>query len=108
MGVDNIVLFPAHERGKRAHIGKRGPLLRNHEYARARLLNLCKQTGLHCVWGGKVRFHARRAQAGQPLQGKHGDAVARHRHGEYMQNAHQSRASSAESVWSYLPVFCAS
>ena len=49
-----------------------------------------------------------RAQAGQALQGEHGDAVARHRHGEYVQNAHQSFASSAVTVVSYLPVFCAS
>ena len=75
---------------------------------RPRRLDLRAQRGLHLARGNKAHRRARRAQAGQPLQREHGDAVARHRHGEYVQNAHQSFASSAVMVVSYLPVFCAS
>ena len=108
MGVDDVVLLPAHEGSERAHVGKAGPLLRQNVQPRPGGLDLRAQRGFHLARGNKAHRRARRAQAGQPLQREHGDAVARHRHGEYVEDAHQPFASSAVTVVSYLPVFCAS
>ena len=104
----NIVLFPPHQRRELAHVGKRQALLLHHEHARALSLDLGAQDRFHGRGRGEVRLHVGRAHAAQPLQNKHGDAVARHRYGKYMQYTHQSFASSAVVVVSYLPVFCAS
>ena len=108
MGVDDVVPLPPHQRRQRAHIGEAQPPLLDDEQARAQMLDLPAQPRLHRRGGEEVHLHARLAQPLEPLQGKHGDAVARDRHGECVQYAHQSFASSAVMVVSYLPVFCAS